>query len=308
MSVQSRWKIAMAKELKITEYGWWGESNEPPKHLKTKKQLAQIGLKPKNPVGVIYTRKYDLYLYDPNNPDSAVPKKKATEAQLKALAKGREKSRRKAYYRKWKKYRGQHLEAKNDAINWARRILLREKDNWVILDTETTELYDAEIVQIGICDLDGKVVLDSLIKPTTSIPTEASNIHHITDDLVKDALTFPELYPQIVESLKDKQVLIYNADFDINVLAYCCRLHELELLKLRKKSACLMEWYAQFYGDWSVIHESYKWQPLGGNHSAVGDCLAALSLLKKMADSEITDIKKSFENAWSSYKTKYDKV
>ena len=290
---------------KITEYSWWGESNEPPKHLKTKKQLAQIGLKPLNPVGVIYTRKYDLYLYDPQLPDSAVPKKKATEAQLKALAKAREKSQRKAYYRNWKKYRGQHIEAKNDAINWAKEVLV-DLDNWVILDTETTGLYDAEIVQIGICNLDGKIVLDSLIKPTIPIPNEASNIHGITDDLVKDAPIFIELYPRIIESFKDKKVIIYNADFDIEILNYCCRLHELELLKLRKKSDCLMEWYAQFCGDWSDYYQSYKWQPLGGNHSAICDCFAALEVLKKMADSKIIDVDLSFESAWEKHKSRYE--
>lgn len=215
----------MKTDNKITEYSWWGESNEPPKHLKTKKQLGEIGLKPKNPVGVIYTNKYDLYLYDPNNLDSAVPKKKATEAQLKTLAKAREKSQRKAYYRKWQRSYGHHLLAKNDAINWARRIFLREKDDWVILDTETTGLYDAEIVQISICNLYGKVILDSLVKPTISIPEEVTNIHGITDEMVKDALSFSEIYPQIVELLKDKQVLIYNADFDISILAYCRKLH-----------------------------------------------------------------------------------
>ena len=293
-------------EPKITEYSWWGENNEPPANLKTKKQLAEIGLKPKNPVGVIYTRKYDLYLYDPQNPDSAVPKKKASEAQLKALAKAREKSQRKAYYRRWKRNRGQYLEAENDAINWARKVLLREKDDWVILDTETTGLYDAEIVQIGICNLDGEVIIDSLVKPTTSIPEEVTSIHGITDEMVKDAPTFPKIYPQIVESLKEKQVLIYNKDFDIGILADCCRLHDLKLLELRKRSDCLMEWYAQYYGDWSDYHRSYRWQALGGDHSAVGDCLAALKLLRGMAESEIIDIKKSFENSWQKYKTRYD--
>ena len=296
----------MEADQKITEYSWWGETNEPPEHLKTKKQLAEIGLRPKNPVGVIYTQKYDLYLYDPNDSDSAIPKKKATAAQIKALAKGRETQRRKAYRRDWKRYTGRHLEAENYAIEWARKILAQKSD-WVILDTETTGLEVAEIVQIGICDLDSKIILDSLIKPTIPIPQEVTNIHGIADNMVKNAPTFPEIYPQIVESLKDKQVLIYNADFDISILAYCCRLHELELLKLRKRSDCLMEWYAQFYGDYNDYYESYTWQPLGGNHNAVGDCLAALSLLNKMADAEIIDVKKAFEKAWLKYKSRLDK-
>lgn len=125
--------------------------------------------------------------------------------------------------------------------------------------------------------------------------------------MVKDAPTFPEIYHKIVQSLENQQVLIYNKDFDIGILNYCCRLHELKILKLRKRSACLMEWYAQFYGDWNDYYQSYKWQKLGGDHSAIGDCIAALSLLKNMAESEIIDVKQSFENAWNEYKSKYDK-
>ena len=102
-------------------------------------------------------------------------------------------------------YTGRHLEAENDAIEWAREILAN-KDNWLILDTETTGLEDAEIVQIGICNLEREVILDSLVKPTIPIPTEASNIHHLTDELVKNAPTFPEIYPRIVETLQDKKV------------------------------------------------------------------------------------------------------
>lgn len=297
----------MAKELEITEYGWWGESDAPPEQLKTKKQLAEIGLKPKHPVGVIYTKKYDLYLYDPKNPDSATPKRKASSAQLKALAKGRETQRRNAYRDRWYKNCGRFIVDENSAIEWARKTLA-SKENWVILDTETTGLDYAEIVQIGIIDLDGQVVLDSLVKPTIPIPPDVTNIHGITDLMVKNASTFPEIYPQIVAALLDKEVLIYNADFDLHILRYCCRLHELKSLKLRKRSDCLMEWYAQFCGDWHDYYQSYRWQPLGGDHSAVGDCLAALSVLQDMAGAEITDAEKAFENAWDSYKTKYNRA
>ncbi len=286
--------------MKVIEYNWWGESNEPPAHLLTKKQLAEIGLKPKNPVGVIYTRKYDLYLYDPNNPDSAVPKKKATIAQLKALAKGRETQRKKAYRHQWYKYTGRHIRPRNTAIKWAVEVL-KAKDDWVILDTETSGLYNAEIVQIGICNLEGEIILDSLVKPTIAIPPEATQIHGITDEMVKDAPKFPEIYPQIIKAQQDKWVIIYNAEFDISILDYCCNLHDLERLDVGDRCTCLMEWYAEFYGEWSNYYESYKWQPLGGNHSAVGDCLAALKMLEEMADSKIVDFDKSFESAWEKH-------
>jgi DNA polymerase-3 subunit epsilon len=76
-------------DLKV--FDWWGRGNNPPpENLKTKKQLSDIGLSPLNPVGVIYRRKGDVYLYDPENPQSAKPKRKLSPKQLETLAKARE--------------------------------------------------------------------------------------------------------------------------------------------------------------------------------------------------------------------------
>lgn len=104
-------------------YEWWGNKNEPPPHLKTQKQLAEIGMKKVLPVGVIRLRKYDLYLYDPSNPESAIPKKKASAAQLEALAKGREKQRLKHEYKEWYRFIGRFIKDKNRAIEWAKKQL-----------------------------------------------------------------------------------------------------------------------------------------------------------------------------------------
>lgn len=223
----------------IVVYEWWGNSNEPPLHLKTKKQLSEIGLKPLDPVGVIYTRKYDLYLYDINNPESAIPKKKLTDSQLKALSNGREKQRYKREYKEWYRCVGRLIKDRNEAIEWASSVL--RKNEHLILDTETTGLYDAEIVQIGIINLEGKTILDSLIKPTIIIPEEAIAIHGITNEAVKNAPTFPEVYPSITEALKNKKIAIYNRQFEISIFKYCCHLHNLTTLKLNEKTDCIME-------------------------------------------------------------------
>ncbi len=44
----------------------------------------------------------------------------------------------------------------------------------MILDTETTGLYDAEIVELSIIDTAGNVLLDTLVRPTRPIPAEAT--------------------------------------------------------------------------------------------------------------------------------------
>jgi DNA polymerase-3 subunit epsilon len=272
-------------------YSYWGGKNEPPANLKTKNQLAEMGLKPLNPVGVIHCQKYDLFLYDPDNPQSATPKKQATVKQLEALKKGREKQDFNRAYREWYRETGKHLDRKSEVIEWAKNVLV-ESDKWVILDTETTGFYDAEIVQIGIINLLGEVILDSYVKPTIPIPSEASAIHGITDEMVANSPSFLSVYPLIRETLEGKSVIIYNSEFDIATLEYCCELSSLSTLELKKSSVCLMKMYAQFYGDWSNYYKRYKWQPLNGDHSAIGDCQAALKLLKMMASSEIVDTSK----------------
>ncbi|MGK7892945.1 MAG: 3'-5' exonuclease [Xenococcus sp. (in: cyanobacteria)] len=182
-----------------------------------------------------------------------------------------------------------YSEDRNNVIDWAKKIL-EEKDQWLILDTETTGLHNAEMVQLGLIDLEGKIVIDTLIKPTISIPPDASAIHGITDETVKNALSFPEIYPLFVEKIKDKKILIYNKAFDTKIISYCCQVNNLPDINLYSKSQCLMLEYAVYYGEWNDYHQNYKWQPLyGGDHSAVGDCKASLKLLNEMANDDDSD-------------------
>jgi DNA polymerase-3 subunit epsilon len=268
--------------VELTKYSWWGEPNEPPPHLKTKKQLDELGLSPLKPSGVIETRKYDVFLYDSTNPESCRPKRKLSPKQLETLATNRLKAQIKRDYREWYREVGFIERDRVSAVLWAREQL--SLNDWVILDTETTGLYDAEIVEIAIIDRTEETLLDTLIKPSIPIPAEVTEIHGITDEMVTNAPSFPEIYPRIAETLKNKRVIIYNASFDIKILAYCCRLHNLPVLQLSKRSDCLMEWAAQWGGDWSYYYEDYKYFPLpGGGHRALEDCLAALDCFKKMA-------------------------
>ena len=267
---------------KLDEYKWWGKPGEPPQNLKTKKQLAELGLSPLKAVGIIRAQKYDVLLYDPDDSESSRPKRKPTQTQLETLAANREKARIKREYNDWYKSRERLIEQDRvAAVRWARDELTR--DDWVILDTETTELHDAEIVEIAIINPTGEPLLNTLVKPTIPIPTDAAEIHGITDEMVANSPSFPDIYSQIVEALKDKRVFIYNAFFDITILDYCRRLHDLESFNLSRRYECVMTWHAQWAGDWSDYHEGYRWHPLCGDHRALGDCLAVLERIKKMA-------------------------
>lgn len=161
---------------------------------------------------------------------------------------------------------------------------LWERDNWVILDTETTGLYEAEICEIAIIDKNKSVLLNTRIKPSQSIPKQATSIHGITNSAVANSPSFTDIYPQICKAIEGNTVIIYNSSFDLTILDYCCKLANLPLLKIDDE--CMMNLYSTFVGDWSDYHGNYKWQKLyGGDHSALGDCKATHDVFGEIAGS-----------------------
>jgi DNA polymerase III subunit epsilon len=137
-----------------------------------------------------------------------------------------------------------------------------------------------------VIDSGGETLLNTLVRPTISISQEAMAVHGINEEMVSSAPGFPEIYPQLKTVLMGKQIAIYNDGFDRRVLNYCCRLHQLPLLGFKDRTVCLMHWYSRWYGEYSSYWRDYKYQPLGGSHRALGDCLQALKLLKEMADDD----------------------
>ncbi len=268
--------------MNLPQYNWWGfGKNEPPEHLKTKKQLAGLKLSPKQPVAYIDTPKYTLYLYDPSNPDSVKPKRQATPKQLAALQKLREKQQKRREYRDWWRCGGFIERDRANVVQWVQKFL--ETDDWVILDCETTGLGDAEIVEIAIIGYQKETLLNTFVKPSIPIPNDAIAVHGITDQMIANAPTFTDIHPQIVEILDGKRILIYNAEADRNFLNYCCKLYKLPKIKFKDRTFCLMTWYAQWCGDYSSYWGDYRWQPLGGGHKALGDCLTAFDRLMEIA-------------------------
>lgn len=275
-------------EQNLPEYSWWGGENPPPEHLKTKNQLAELKLKPVKAVAVIPTREYDLLLYDPGDPASVAPKAPLSEARRAALEMNRMKQKYRAFMRDY----GDFVADRNEAIEWAKTVLANPEGH-IILDTETTGLYNAEIVEIAILRADGENLLNTLVKPSISIPQDVVKIHGIDDEAVKNAPTFPDIYPQIVDALGDRRLIIYNAAFDTKILSYCRKKHELPPFQFKGRTDCAMKLYAQFVGDYSDYFDDYKWKPLCGGHRALSDCLACLDIIKEMAATDIEDI--SFE-------------
>lgn len=289
---------------RIIEKYWRWEN--VPDNLKTKTQLGKMGLrigKDQRPAGVKLSSHRKTPDYDLYEVANAEPKRQANapaleKARLASLDKrtctgcgyveqlGR-RYRGKIYVvdglctncRDDKEIKERRVTDRAAAIAWARDVLSR--DGVVFLDTETTDLR-GEVIELAIVDKDGRTLFNSRFRPNLDIEPGAAAVHGLTAAMLVGEPDWSEKYEEIREILTGKLVLIYNADFDVSRIECTCRLRDLDLPAF--DSECVMLWYAQFCGVWSRWHGSYTWRRLpGGDHSALGDCRAALDVVKSMA-------------------------
>ena len=158
----------------------------------------------------------------------------------------------------------------------------------LFLDTETTGLdRRAEVCQIAIVDYDGAVLLDTLVKPPRRIPPDATAIHGITNAQVASAPTFAEILPQLDDLFYNRNVVIYNADYDVRLLRQSARAHGLTF-EPRAQFHCAMVAYAQFHGEWDDYRGSYRWVKLGGALQNLGIDATGVALHTALADAEMT--------------------
>lgn len=175
------------------------------------------------------------------------------------------------------------------AARWAWERL--QDPDTLLLDTETTGLdSSAEIIQIAIIDMRGKVLLDALVRPNGDIPAGASAIHGITFKTVEDAPTFKALAPDIKSILDSRRCLIFNRDFDFRLLKQSALLDGIDPFSAIPSSTqfeCVMIPYSAWVGEWNGRYGNYRYQRLpSGDHSALGDCLATRRVLFQMAGLE----------------------
>lgn len=148
---------------------------------------------------------------------------------------------------------------KSKAIESA-RFWLEKKP--IYLDTETTGLdYDDQICDLAIIDCDGTTLLNTLIKPTILIPGQASDLHHITNQMVAEAPGFDEIIVQFRRIVEDRLIIIYNAGFDTRMIQQTMAAHRLDPVMVPAVD-CAMLMYARFWGDWNNYHKSYRWHRL----------------------------------------------
>jgi DNA polymerase-3 subunit epsilon len=164
----------------------------------------------------------------------------------------------------------------------------------IYLDTETTGIdNNSEIIEIGIVGADGETLLESYVRPSRPIPPESTSINGITDEMVQKALAWPSIWPTVRGILLNRQVGIYNAEFDLRLMRQSMERYR---LPWRENIIAfdILELYSRFRGDWNPARRAFRMfkleeagRQLGieipNAHRAVTDALLARAVIHRLA-------------------------
>lgn len=94
---------------------------------------------------------------------------------------------------------------------------------YCVLDLETTgfSATTEKITEVGIMKVKKGEVIDQFscfVNPEKHIPQRVTEVTNITDDMVKEAKTIEQVFPEILEFIKDSVLVAHNAPFDMGFL------------------------------------------------------------------------------------------
>ena len=95
----------------------------------------------------------------------------------------------------------------------------------VVLDTETTGISVKDghrLVEIGCIELDNLIPTKNrfhcYLNPERKVSEKALQVHGYTDEFLATQKKFLEIVEQFLEFIKDKRLIIHNAEFDLSHL------------------------------------------------------------------------------------------
>ena len=95
----------------------------------------------------------------------------------------------------------------------------------IVLDTETTGLSVRDghrIVEIGCIELDNLVPTKNIfhfyLNPERKVSEKAFEVHGYSDEFLATKQKFADIADEFIDFIKDKKIIIHNAEFDIGHL------------------------------------------------------------------------------------------
>ncbi|MBP5171188.1 MAG: 3'-5' exonuclease [Bacteroidales bacterium] len=168
---------------------------------------------------------------------------------------------------------------------------LNLKNPLVFFDLETTgiNIVTDRIVEISYLKVypDGHEESHTYrVNPGMPIPKEASDVHHITDEDVKDCPTFREIGKVIANDIKGCDLAGFNSNrFDIPLLAEEFLRNDIDIdLSTRKMIDVQVIFHRMEQRTLTAAYKFYCHKDLVGAHGAEADTKATYEVLKAQLD------------------------
>ncbi len=166
---------------------------------------------------------------------------------------------------------------------------LLNRDDVFILDTETTGLKGAEVIEVALVDTRGATRLDTLVRPKAArMNPYAQRVHGLSLRDLNDQPTWPEVLPELLKLAQNATILAWNAPFDARMLEQTSAAWGLPHPKLL--FVCAMRLYAKTHGKSAYgLHKAVVTEGLDAlltqhqSHRALGDVMFTLELLRRLA-------------------------
>lgn len=170
------------------------------------------------------------------------------------------------------------------AKSWAKNTVKRK--DIVFLDTETTGIgKNAKVVDLGVIDRHGKILINILLNPEMLMPFEATKVNGITDQMLIGCPRFYQVANSIRKLLEGKTIIAWNAPFDKRMMENEFLSVGLEIPKWKWVDE--MPMYGKYADKPKRNKLCYAAKECGiveeQSHRAVGDCLFTLAVLNRMA-------------------------
>lgn len=157
---------------------------------------------------------------------------------------------------------------------------MAKQKGFVAFDLETTGLSPRrdKIIEIGAIKYEGGVEIErfhTLVNPGIHIPDEASNVNHITDDMVADAPEINDVLPGFLEFIGEFPLVAHNADFDVSFVENALKKAKYSLtitygdsLQMCRKA------FSELPNHKLGTVAMFCGVPMNNQHRAIGDCEA----------------------------------
>jgi DNA polymerase-3 subunit epsilon len=156
----------------------------------------------------------------------------------------------------------------------------------IFFDLETTgvDITNARIVQIACIkiDLDGnKEEKSMLIKPLIPIPKDASDVHGITDEMVKNAPYFSQIAVALFDYFNGCDIGGYNSDnYDIPLLIQEFERCNIEFPTWELNTVDVLKYERLLNPNTlEAVYKRYTGNTLEGSHDALNDVRATVEVL-----------------------------